>query len=349
MGPQAAGTGALPAGLGRPARRIVSLTPSLTEIVFALGAGERVVGVSDYCDYPPAAKTRPRVGTFLQPSVEKILALRPDLVLVDGVQKDVAAALQAAGGGATVLAIAMNDLAQVRAAITQVGAALSAEPAAAAALAQLDGELAEVRRLVESRGARPPRKVLFVVDRQLGGLRGLVVAGPGTYLDELVRLAGGVNVFADLKLRYAKIAVESLEERQPEVILDVVHIEAGGEESGRADWLALPSIKAVRDGRVYILADREFVTPGPRLGKALHKLARLIGEDAGAITGKSVGADTDQGADTGAGQGASTGSGQGASTGPGPGQGASTGPGKGPGPGQGASTSPGQGAAAPSR
>ena len=72
--------------LARPARRIVSLTPSLTEIVFSLGAGERVVGVSDYCDYPPEARTRPRVGTFLQPSVEKILALRPDLVLVDGVQ-----------------------------------------------------------------------------------------------------------------------------------------------------------------------------------------------------------------------------------------------------------------------
>ena len=93
------------------------------------------------------------------------------------------------GGGATVLAIAMNDLGQVRAAITQIGAALLAEPAAAAVLAQLDGELDEVRRVVASRGARAPRKVLFVVDRQLGGLRGLVVAGPGTYLDELVRLA----------------------------------------------------------------------------------------------------------------------------------------------------------------
>ncbi len=299
MGPPAARPGAPPAGLGRPAQRIVSLTPSLTEIVFALDAGERVVGVSDYCDYPPAARTRPRVGTFLQPSVEKILALRPDLVLVDGVQKDVAAALQAAGGGATVLAIAMNDLAQVRAAITQVGAALGAEPAAAATLAQLDGELAEVRRVVASRGARPPRRVLFVVDRQLGGLRGLVVAGPGTYLDELVRLAGGVNIFADLKLRYAKIAVESLEERQPEVILDVVHVEAGGEESGRADWLTLQSVKAVRDGRVYILADREFVTPGPRLGKALQKLARLIGED----TGKDAGEDATKGAGKSAGAG----------------------------------------------
>ena len=142
-GPQAARAGALPAGFGRPARRIVSLTPSLTEIVFALGAGERVVGVSDYCDYPPAAKTRPRVGTFLQPSVEKILALRPDLILVDAVQQDVAAALRAAGGGARVLAIPMNDLEQVRAAILKVGSGLGDRQTEAAALQPATSALAE--------------------------------------------------------------------------------------------------------------------------------------------------------------------------------------------------------------
>jgi len=262
------------------ATRVVTLTPSLTEIVFALDAGDRVVGVSDYCDYPAQAQTRPRVGTFLQPSLEKILALHPDLILVDGVQEDVAAALRATGGGVTVLAIAMNDLAQVRAAITQVGAALGdRQSAAATLLGQLDGELAEVRKLTGA-GARPPRKVLFVVDHQLGGLRGLVVAGPGTYLDELVRLAGGVNIFADLKVRYAKVAVESIEERQPEVIFDAVHTEAGSEDKVRGDWQALRNVKAVREGRIYVLSDREFVTPGPRLGQGLRRLARLLGNDA---------------------------------------------------------------------
>jgi iron complex transport system substrate-binding protein len=262
--------------------RVVTLTPSLTEIVFALGSGERVVGVSDYCDYPEAARTRPRVGTFLQPSVEKILALRPDLVLLDGVQRDVAAALQAAGGGVRVLAVAMDDLAQVREAITQVGAALGdpqARAAATALLGKLDGELAEVRRIVARRGNRPPRKVLFVVDRQPGGLRGLVVAGPGSYLDELLRLAGGSNVFSDLKVRYAKIAVESVEERLPEVIFDAVHTEQGSEGAARADWQALPGVPAVKSGHIYILGDREFVTPGPRLGEALRRLAEMIDKD----------------------------------------------------------------------
>lgn len=262
-------------------RRVVSLTPSLTEIVFAVGSGERIVGVSDYCDYPPEVKTRPRVGTFLQPSVEKILALRPDLILVDAVQQDVAAALQAAGGGAQVLAIPMNDLEQVRAAILKVGSGLGdRQTEAAALLAQLDGELAEVKRLVRSHGSRPPPKVLFVVDRQLGGLRGVVAAGPGTYLDELVRLAGGANIFADLKVRYAKVAVEAIEERQPEVIFDTVHSDPARSSSVRADWLTLRNVPAVQNGRIYILADREFVTPGPRLGKALRQLVSLLGGDA---------------------------------------------------------------------
>lgn len=268
-----------PEGGAAAPRRVVSLTPSLTEILWTLGAGDRVVGVSDYCDYPPEARTRPRVGTFLQPSVEKILALRPDLILVDGVQKDVAAALQAAGGGARVLAIPMNDLAQVRAAITQIGAALGdRRQEAAALLGQLDAELAEVRGLVSRRGSRPRPKVLFVVDRQLGGLRGVVAAGPGTYLDELVQLAGGSNVFADLPVRYGKVAIEAIEERQPEVILDAVHSDAGSAASVRADWLALRNVPAVQKGRIYVLSDREFVTPGPRLGKALRQLARLLAE-----------------------------------------------------------------------
>ena len=119
------------------AQRVVTLTPSLTEIVFSLGAGDRVVGVSDYCDYPAAAKTRARVGTFLQPSVEKILALEPSLVLLDGVQQDVAAALGHAG--ARVLAVPMNDLREVRAAITLVGEALGEGGAAADDLAAVRG------------------------------------------------------------------------------------------------------------------------------------------------------------------------------------------------------------------
>jgi iron complex transport system substrate-binding protein len=253
-------------------RRVVSLTPSLSELVFALGAGDRLVAVSDYCDYPEAVKALPRVGSFLTPAIERILALQPDLVLLDGVQGDAAAMLTQAGARA--VAVPMQDLAQVRSAFTTVGEQLGDRQAQAAALlADLDRQIAAVSARTAS---QPKRKTLFVVDRQIGSLRGLVVAGPGSYLDELVRLAGGQNVFADMTPRYAKVAIEAMEERQPEVILDAVHTDPAGASARRADWNELRSLAAVRDGRVHILANRMFVTPGPRLGEALRQLAALL-------------------------------------------------------------------------
>ncbi|MFO0573462.1 MAG: helical backbone metal receptor [Polyangia bacterium] len=263
------------------AQRIVTLTPSLTEIVFALGAGDRIVGVSDFCDYPPEAQRRPRVGSFLQPSVEKILALRPDLVLVDVVQKEVAEALRHAG--ARVRAVPLNDLADVRSSLLTVGDAIGDRREQAQQLGmRLDQELLAVRLLV---GKRPPRPALFVVDRQLGGLRGLVVAGPGSYLDELLRMAGGENVVADLRLRYAKIAAETITERRPEVILDAVHVppgpdEAAAQKRAQSDWQQLGDVPAVQRGAVYVLSSREFVTPGPRLGQVLRRIAELLHPEA---------------------------------------------------------------------
>lgn len=254
--------------------RVVTLTPSLTEVMFAIGAGDRVVGVSDYCDYPEAARTRPKVGTFLQPSIEKILALRPDLVLCDGVQTEIAAALQQAG--ARVVLAPMNDLGEVKTAIVSVGKALGDhEPQAQAVVRALttDIEAAAAR----TRG-RPRPRVMFVVDRQLGGLRGLVVAGPGTYLDELLSLSGAENVFSDLPLRYSKVALETVSQRRPEVILDAVHVK-DTEEAVRAaqnDWQALPTVPAVANRRVHVFAGRELVTPGPRLGVAIRRLVELL-------------------------------------------------------------------------
>lgn len=253
-------------------RRVVTLTPSLTELVAALGAQDRLVAVSDYCDYPEAVKALPRVGSFLSPAIERILSLQPDLVLLDGVQGDAAAMLKQAGTHA--VAVPMQDLAQVRAAFTRVGEQLGDRQARASELvADLDRQIAAVSARVASQAKR---KTLFVVDRQIGSLRGLVVAGPGSYLDELVRLAGGQNVFADMGPRYAKVATEAIEERQPEVILDAVHTDPAGAAARRADWNELRAVAAVRDGRVHVLANRMFVTPGPRLGEALRQIADLL-------------------------------------------------------------------------
>ncbi len=254
-------------------RRIVSLTPSLTEIVFAVGAGDQVVGVSEYCDFPPEVASRTRVGSFLAPNLEKILWLRPDLVLLDGVQEQMAETLRSAG--VTAMPVPMNNLAEVRQAILAVGQRLGPQEheAAARIVAGLDRDMAAVAPPSEAR--RP--KVVFVVDRDVGGLRGLVVAGPGTYLDELIHKAGGDNVFSDLSLRYAKVALESVAARRPEVILDAVHVDdRAAERQVLADWQELPEVPAVASGQVFLLRQKEFITPGPRLGSAVRELARLL-------------------------------------------------------------------------
>lgn len=256
--------------------RVVSLTPSLTELVFALGKGDRVVGVSDYCQYPDAARHLPKVGSFLAPAVERVLALRPDLVLLDGVQAETAAALHAAG--VPVEAVPMQSLADVRAATVRVARVLGDVPAGVALVSALDAQLAAV---AQKSAGRPRTQAVFVVDRQIGSLRGVIVAGPGSYLDELLRLAGGDNVYADLKARYGKVSRETIELRRPQVILDAVHVAAESATKVATDWNVLVDVPAVDHARVHVLADPAVVTPGPRLGTVVERLYLLLSEGQG--------------------------------------------------------------------
>ncbi|HEY3358812.1 MAG TPA: helical backbone metal receptor [Polyangia bacterium] len=267
-----------PARPTEPPARIVALTPSLVEITFALGLGPRVVGVSSFANYPPEAAKLAKVGDFLQPSIERIASLRPDLVLLDAVQVSPAAALRAAGIRS--LALPIESIEDVRRAIRAVGAATGAETRAAQLLRELDADLAAASVRAEG---RPRPRVLFAVDRELGSLRNLVCAGPSTYLDELIRRAGGDNVLADAKLRFLRVAPEEILARAPTVILDAVHTR--DVQRARADWQALATVPAVARGRVYVLADPAFVTPGPRLGQMLKRLAEMLhpgAADAGA-------------------------------------------------------------------
>jgi iron complex transport system substrate-binding protein len=249
--------------------RIVALTPSLVEIAFELGLGPRVVGVSSFATYPPEAARLPKVGDFLQPSIERIAGLRPDLVLLDAVQVSPAAALRAAGIRS--LAVPIESIDDVRRAILAVGEATGAGERARRLVRDLDADLTAAS--VRARGRARPR-VLFAVDRELGSLRNLVCAGPGTYLDELVRRAGGENVLADAKPRFLRVAAEEILARRPTVIVDAVHTRDAGR--AREDWNVLATVPAVRTGRVYVLADPAFVTPGPRLGQMLRRLAEML-------------------------------------------------------------------------
>jgi len=209
------------------------------------------------------------VGDFLTPNVEAIVALSPDVVFVSDVQADAGRALRDVGIHTVELPVLTVD--QVHAAIDVIGRELGAEAEARALNARLRAELADAAKLA---GSGPRVRALLVVDRELGGLASMVVAGPSSYLDDLVTRAGGVNVIDDASGGYIRIAPETVVERAPDVILDAVH--TSDVAHAVADWDTLATVPAVKNQRVIVFADRAVVTPGPRLGAVVRRIAQAL-------------------------------------------------------------------------
>lgn len=256
--------------------RIVSTAPSVTEMLYALGLGNRVVGVTTFCRYPPEAATKPKIGDYLRPNPELIAALKPDLVIVERTGIRQAASLRS--GPYQVLEIDDGTLAGIYDAIERIGRAAGVEDRAAALKARIRAELAA---LAERAAALPKPRTMVVVGRTPGRLEGIIVAGRGCYLDELIRLAGGQNAFADAVSAYSKVPLEQVLARDPDVIVDLAEMTASGlsEERKRAVvalWRQQPVLSAVRQGRVFALASDVFVVPGPRVVEAARILFKII-------------------------------------------------------------------------
>lgn len=265
------------AALAAPPQRIVSTAPSLTETLFALGLGGRVVGVTEFCSYPPEAAAKPKIGTFIEPSFERILAQRPDLVLV--VRNPVRLADRLSQLGLRVEEVPQDSLAEILASIREIARLVGVEARGRALAASIEADLESVRR----RAARlPRRKVLFLVGRSPGTLQGMVGAGPGTFIDELIRLAGAVNALAHSPVPHPHLSVEQIAAADPDVILDMgdfAHQEGRPLESAqqfRALWAPYRFLRAVRENRVRQAASEMLVRPGPRVGEAARLYLELI-------------------------------------------------------------------------
>jgi iron complex transport system substrate-binding protein len=244
-------------------QRVVSLTPSGTEIVAALGATDLLVGVDDYSKFPDSVQQLPKVGSFLAPKLETIVRLRPSLVIVDDIHGAAAGALRDAG--VTAIECPMHDLPDVKSALRAIGERLGRGDAATAAVAAIDKALDDA---AAHKPAHHPR-VLAVIDREAGGLGNIVAAGPGSWLDELLAVVGGDNVLAASGTRYPKISTEEVLRAQPDVILDL---------SFNADavaWTAV-DVPAVRAHRVRVLTEDTLSHPSPRVDRALASLAGSI-------------------------------------------------------------------------
>jgi iron complex transport system substrate-binding protein len=254
-----------------PARRIVSLVPSVTEIVFAIGGQDRLVGVTDFCDYPPAAKQKPSVGGMVAPSLEVLASLKPDLVVATSEGNREETYTQIERMRIPVYLVDPTTVAGVLDLVSRVGRLTGREEAAARLAASLD---ARVRALTARVATRPRPRVLYVLWPDP-----LIVPGRGSLVSELLSLAGGASVTADVADRYPRYGLEAAIASSPEVIVLASH-GSGQSLMSRDKWARFSSLPAVKAGRLYTVDGSVMHRYGPRVVDGLEQLARLIHPEA---------------------------------------------------------------------
>ena len=258
--------------------RVVSTSPSITETLFALGLGDRVVGVSTYCRFPPEAAKLPKVGSFLKPDAELIAGLRPDLVIVH----EIGNGLDRRLGSLRIpfIVVERGTLASAYASMREIATAAGVPERAAALVADLQRRLDALR---SAAAARPKRRVLFIIGRRPGMLADLVAIGPGSYINELIEIAGGTNVLAIAgQPEYPRISMETVLRLNPDVIVDTVDM--GDTEVERRErqpinerlWNAYGMLTAVKTGRVHAATTDALVVPGPRVVEAAEWVVRIL-------------------------------------------------------------------------
>jgi iron complex transport system substrate-binding protein len=257
--------------------RIISLIPAVTEMLFAIGAGPQMAAVSSFDAYPPEVKKLPRVGALLDPDVEKILSLHPDLVVVFATQTTLREQLERAK--IPVYVYRHAGLSDVLTTIRGLGARVGREEPAAALAAGLDARINAVRTRV---AGRPRPRTLIVFDREKLTLRGIYASGGVGFIHDMVDAAGGDNVFADVKQQAVQATTELILARRPDVILELRAdpLAAAMRARETAVWNALPSLPAIRNSRVYFLDDQKTVVPGPRVADAVELIAHTIHPEA---------------------------------------------------------------------
>jgi iron complex transport system substrate-binding protein len=243
-------------------QRIISLAPSNTEILFALGLGDRVVGVTDWCDYPPEALNKTKVGGYANPDIEKIVVLNPDLILA-GYGNPIEVVYTLAGLGLTVFGIKTTDLADLLNDIRRVGEITDKEVEALALTSEMESRIQAVTNQTAELEQRP--RVFYIVWHDP-----LWTAGSGTFINELIEKAGGVNIFGNVT-GYPMVSIEDVLARDPEIIIT---------SEWSYDWAInateLASTNASQSGRIYTCDDNLVQRPGPRLVEGLGWFAHFI-------------------------------------------------------------------------
>jgi iron complex transport system substrate-binding protein len=264
--------------------RIISLVPAVTEMLFAIGAGGKLVAVSSYDAFPPEVKRLPSVGALIDPNVERILSLKPDLVIVYGSQVDLKE--QLARAGIAVFDYRHAGLADVTTTIRSLGERTGDAAKAREVAERIEQGLRDIRARVQG---RPRPRTLVVFGRERLALRGLYASGGIGFLDDMLEVAGGVNVFADVKVQAVQASTEQILATRPDVILEIraanSAFPSGDRTAELSVWKVLSAVPAVRNNRVLFIFDDRLVIPGPRVVEGTAEMARALHPDAFATKG----------------------------------------------------------------
>lgn len=259
-------------------RRIISLAPSITETLFALGLGDDVVGVTRYCDYPPEAQSRTKVAGYYDMSYEAVLGLQPDLIVT--FQEERSSEDRFAQLGIKTLRVRHDTIREILESIRAIGAECSRRAEAERLVADLEAQAAAIAAQTRS---LPRPRVMISVYRAFGtgGLKEVHVVGKNDYFDELLELAGGVNACQTTAVPYPLITAEGIVQLDPEVILDLAPEWTGRSAANLLDdWKGIDRVAAVRDRRVYVLTDSYVARPGPRFVQLLAAMRRCLHPEA---------------------------------------------------------------------
>jgi iron complex transport system substrate-binding protein len=265
------------AAIGAPPKRIISTAPGITEILFALGLGDRIVGATEYCVFPEAAKKIARTGTWMSPNMEAILKARPDLVIVQRTAIHDSKKFNALK--LRTFEVQLLTVDDIFTTIRAIGEVVEERGQAAQLNDRLQRELEQVRLRVSS---LPKVSAMFIVGRSPGALEGMVAVGRDSYQGKVLEMAGGRNIFADSPVPYPKVLHEEILARNPQVIIDMgEHADAATltDKQIRAEialWRRFPNVRAVRDNRVYPISSGIFVVPGPRVAELARQFARML-------------------------------------------------------------------------
>jgi iron complex transport system substrate-binding protein len=255
-------------------QRIISLIPSVTEMLFAMGAGPRVIGVGNYDRYPPEVLTRPKVGGLIDPDIERILSLKPDLVMVYATQTDLRTQMERAQ--IPIFLYEHSGLADVTSTIRAIGKRIGSGSSSDTLADRIEAAIADTRKRVTG---RPRPRTLLVFGRDAETLRGIYASGGLGFLHDMLEAAGGTNVFADVKRQSVQATSELVLARAPEVILEIGSGTASAGGRNTDAWKVLGSVPAVRTRRIYQIEGDEMMNPGPRVANAIRRMAAALHPD----------------------------------------------------------------------